>query len=73
MRGREDLFIGNGQKFKKFVTIIVSLVCVILTVITVIALIYSSDKRPLLIIAPIVFLFDIVNILMYKFYVTKLK
>lgn len=65
------MFINNTKAMKKFVTIIASSVCAILTLASIIAFILSSDKRPFIVILPVIFFQDIVWVLVYIFYVSR--
>ena len=65
------MFINNTKAMKKFVTIIVSSAFGILTLASIIAFIFSSDKRPFIVILPVMLFQDIVWILVYIFYVSK--
>jgi len=67
------MFISNTEAKKKFVTIVQLSVCAILTVAVCIAFIFSVEKRPFIVLLPVILLIDIVWVLVYIFYIRKLK
>ena len=67
------MFISTTDRQKKFVTFVNSVVCAILTIVCVIAFIFSSEKEPFIVLIPVISLIDIVWILVYIFYIRKLK